>query len=597
MIKAKSFSLEQVRLLDGVFKAAMERDQAYMLSLDPARLLRSFRVTAGLPTTAEPLGGWESPDCELRGHTVGHYLSACALMFAGTGDARFKERADLIVSELAACQDALPAQGYTPGFLSAYPESFFDRVERRFIVWAPYYTLHKIMAGLLDAYAHCGSRQALDIAERLAGWIQTRLSRLDHEEVQIMLLNEPGGMNEALANLYGITGKAEHRALSLAFNDEVVLDPLARGVDQLDRLHANTQIPKAVGAARQYELTGETRFRDIARFLWERVALHRSYVIGGNSDDELFFPADRFAQHLSPRSAETCNTYNMLRLTRHIFAWEPSAQTMDFYERALFNHILGSQDPETGMMLYFASLKPGHFKVYSSPENSFWCCTGTGMENHAKYGETIYAHDDESLYVNLFIASELTWDDKGLVLRQETRFPEEEATRLTLRCRQPTRLTIKVRCPGWANGVSLAVNGEAVPVRLSADGYIPIARDWSDGDQIAIRLPMRLHVESLPDAPDIAAALYGPIVLAGALGTEEMPDVYQKEMHTRESPVHWGAAPAVPVLPGDLDAVLGRIEPVEGQPLTFRLDGIPLLPFYRLHHQRYTVYWKTQPVT
>ncbi|MBA3873405.1 MAG: glycoside hydrolase family 127 protein, partial [Anaerolineae bacterium] len=452
MIKAQPFNLKQVRLLDGIFKDNMQRDQNYLLHLEPDRFLHSFRVTAGLPSEAQPYGGWEAPEGELRGHSLGHYLSACALMFASTGDEQFKARADTIVAELAKCQDALPAQGYNMGFLSAYPEEFFERVERRFSVWAPYYTLHKILAGLFDAYQYCDNQQALDVLEKVASWLQFRIDRLTYEQMQITLLNEFGGMNEVLANLYGVTGKAEHLKLSLAFDDAVILDPLARQQDSLDRLHANTQIPKAIGVARQYEVTGEDRFREIAHFFWERVALYRSYAIGGNSDDELFFPITGFAQHLSSVSAETCNTYNMLKLSRHLFGWEPSAQIMDFYERGLFNHILGSQDPESGMTLYFASMKPGHFKAYNTPFNSFWCCTGSGMENHAKYGDTIYFHDDDSLFVNLFIASELTWPEKGLTLRQETAFPEEDKTHFSLHCEQPVQLALKIRYPAWAQG-------------------------------------------------------------------------------------------------------------------------------------------------
>ncbi len=598
MIKAKPFDLKQVRLLPGIFKENMERDQAYLLQLEPDRFLHMFRITAGLPSAAEPYGGWENPDGELRGHTLGHYLSGCALMYASTGDERLKDRVDYMVAELAKCQEAMPAQGYNAGFLSAYPEEFFDRVDRRESVWAPYYTLHKILAGLLDAYQHCGNQQALDVLEKLAGWLQFRTERLSLEEMQIALLNEPGGMNEALANLYGVTGKPEHLNLSLTFNDSVVLDPLARREDLLDRLHANTQIPKAIGAARQFELTGENRYQEIARFFWERVALYRSFAIGGHSDDELFFPISRFSQHLSSVTAETCNTYNMLKLTRHLFSWEPSALTMDFYERGLFNHILGSQDPKSGMMLYFASLRPGHVKVYNSPTNSFWCCTGTGMENHAKYGDTIYFHDDDSLFVNLFIASELTWDEKGLTLRQETTFPEADTTRLTLHCAQPTRLILKIRYPSWAQGLSITVNGKQEAVQATAGSYVSIERVWQDGDTVDVRLPMSLHLEALPAAPNMSAVLYGPVVLAGALGTRDMPDVYNKDYHTRTALINRLPAPPVPVLVGTPDDVLATIQPVPDNPLTFRTNGIgspqdvELIPFYRTHHQRYTVYWQ-----
>lgn len=600
MIKAKPFDLKQVRLLDSVFKDNMQRDLDYLLRLDPDRFLHTFRITAGLPTTAQPYGGWEMPEGELRGHSLGHYLSGCALMYASTGNDEMKRRADYIVAELSKIQDALPSQGYNEGFLSAYPEEFFDRVDRRESVWAPYYTLHKIFAGLLDAYHHCGNQQALQVLEKLADWLRFRVERLTLEEMQIALLNEFGGMNESLANLYAVTGKPEHLELSLKFNDEVVLDPLSQHEDHMDRLHANTQIPKAIGAARQYELTGENRYQEIARFFWERVALHRSYAIGGNSDDELFFPITRFNQHLSSVAAETCNTYNMLKLTRHLFAWEPSAQSMDFYERALFNHILGSQDPKSGMMMYFASLKPGHVKVYNTPENSFWCCTGTGMENHAKYGETIYYHDDTSLYVNLFIASELTWDEKGLTLQQETSFPDSDTTHLTIHVKQPTRLALKIRYPSWASGFSVSVNGEAQLISASAGSYVAIDRVWQDGDKVEIHIPMTLHLEQLPSSPNIVAVLYGPIVLVGALGTKDMPEVYNPDYHTRTALINRLPTPPVPVLVGSEQTILAGIQPSAGKTLTFHSKGIgkpndvELVPFYRLHHQRYTVYWQVE---
>jgi DUF1680 family protein len=592
MIKARPFNLKQVRLLDGPFREAMQRDRDYLLHLEPDRLLHTFRLTAGLPTNTEPYGGWEAPDCQLRGHSLGHYLTACALMYASSGEEVFKTRVHYMVTVLEECQDALPSQGYNPGFLSAYPESFFDLVDRRETVWAPYYTLHKIMAGLLDAYEHCDNSQALEILEKLAGWLLFRTRRLTHEQMQIALLNEPGGITEALANLYAITQKPEHRELLLAFNHELILDPLARGEDQLDRMHANTQIPKAIGAARQYEVTGDERSRKIAEFFWQRVALARSYAIGGNSDDELFFPVDRFSQHLSTMSAETCNTYNMLKLTRHLFSWEPSTQVMDFYERALYNHILGSQDPETGMMTYFVSHKPGHVKVYSTPENSFWCCTGTGMENHAKYADTIYAHDDNTLYVNLFIASVLTWAEKGLRLRQETRFPEEDSTRITFDCERPINMTLKIRNPLWARNLQIKLNGQSLKLDVKPGMYISIDRQWQEGDVVEIHLPMSLRIETLPNAPDWIAFLYGPIVLVGALGTENMPDVYLKDPHTRTAAINRLPTPPVPSLEGSYENILASIKPAAEKPLTFVLHDIELVPFYRLHHERYTIYWK-----
>jgi DUF1680 family protein len=424
VLKASAFDLKDVRLLDGPFHDAMLRDQKFLLSIDPDRLLHTFRINAGLPSSAKPLGGWEAPDVELRGHSLGHFMSACALMYSSTGDARFKTRADGLVEELAKVQAAMPSRGFHAGYLSAFPEEFFDRVDARQKVWAPYYTLHKIMAGLLDVYTHCDNQQALDVLTKLADWVKFRVDRLSDEQQQRALETEFGGMNEVLANLYGATGNAEYLRIARKFDHQALFDLLARGVDPLNRLHANTQIPKMIGAAREYELTGEKRYRDIASFFWDRVSNHRSYVIGGHSDGEDFFPPETFSKHLGVSSTETCNTYNMLKLSRKLFSWSPSAETMDFYERGLYNHILASQDPATGMMCYYVPLKPGAFKTYSKPEDSFWCCTGTGMENHAKYPDTIYFHDDQSLYINLFIASELNWREKGLTLRQETRFPE-----------------------------------------------------------------------------------------------------------------------------------------------------------------------------
>lgn len=593
--QVQPFNLTEVRLLDGPFRDAMLRDKQYLLDLEADRLLHMFRVTAGLPSSAEPYGGWEAPAGELRGHSLGHYLSACSLMFASTGDAQLKERVDDMVAELAKCQEAMPKQGYNQGFLSAYPESFFDRVDACKPVWAPYYTLHKILAGLLDAHDHCGNQQALEVVVKAAGWLRLRIARLSREQQQKALNNEHGGINEAFANLYAITGNPEHLELAMAFNHEIIFEPLARGEDRLDGLHANTQVPKIIGAAREYELTGEKRFHDVAKFFWERVALHRSYCIGGHSDREHFHPMEESSKHLSPATAETCNTYNMLKLTRHIFAWEPSAQAMDFYERALFNHILASQDPKTGMPFYFASLKPGHFKCYSTPTDSFWCCTGTGMENHARYGDAIYFHGDDSLYVNLFMASELTWKEKGVVLRQETAFPESDTMRLALKCAEPVELSLKIRRPAWASAFTVLVNGKVAETPPHAGAYVEIRRTWKTGDTVEVRMPMALRTEALPDDPKVVAVLYGPIVLAGELGTaglENISPYVNKQLDLERHPI-----PEIPTLVCEPDKLLAHIEPVPGQSLTFRTKGIgrpddvTLIPYYRLHHQRLAIYW------
>lgn len=407
---ARPFDLGDVTLGPGPFRDAMERNRAYLLRLDPDRLLHTFRLNFGLPSMARPYGGWEAPGVELRGHSAGHYLSACALMYRSTGDMAFKKRVDAMVDGFAECQAAAEKSGYHRGYLSAFPESFIDRVEARERVWAPWYSLHKIMAGLL------------------------------------------GGMNDVLAGLYAVTGDPKHLRLARAFDHAAVFDPLARGVDPLDGLHANTQIPKMVGAAREYALTGDERYDHIARFFWDRVAEDRSYAIGGNSDREHFFPPGEFARHLGAETAETCNTYNMLKLTRALFAQEPDARHLDFYERGLYNHILASQDPARGMFTYLVPMGPGYSRIYSTPEDSFWCCVGTGMENHSKYGDTIFSHGDDALFVNLFIPARVGWHEKGIILTQDTAFPQSDTTTLTVDSPAPVDFSLRVRHPAWAEG-------------------------------------------------------------------------------------------------------------------------------------------------
>ena len=593
---AEPFPLAEVRLLDGLFRDAMLRDQKYLLSLDPDRLLHTFRLNVGLPSTAQPLGGWEEPNCELRGHSLGHYLSALSLMYASTGDARFKQRVDYIVGVLAQCQSNSPAAGFHEGYLSAFPESFIDRVEQSKPVWAPWYTLHKIFAGLLDANRLCGNEQALAVAEKMADWVKFRVDGISPDQMQKSLDTEHGGMNEALANLYAVTGNTNYLALSAAFNHAKILDPLARGEDRLTGIHANTQIPKIIGATREYEFTGDPKYLTIADTFWDSVALRRSYAIGGHSDHEHFFATNEFDRHLSPETAETCNTYNMLKLTRELFALRPDAAKMDFYERGLYNDILASQDPDSGMMTYFMSLKPGHFKIYSTPENSFWCCTGTGMENHAKYADTIYFHTADSLWVNLFIASELTWAEKGVSVRQETKFPKSDTSVLKIKMAAPTTFALKIRHPAWAtDGLKISVNGKKQKIQSAPGSYATLSREWRDGDTVEIRLPMKLHAEFLPGTTNEIALLYGPIVLAGELGTNGMP---RRLQGNGQGDFNRVSDPSAPMFATTPDELIKRVKPVRGQPLTFRTDGIgrpdevTLSPFYEMHHQRYSVYWK-----
>lgn len=576
-LKARAFELSEVRLLPGPFLHAQELDRQYLVSLDVDRLLRNFRVNAGLPSGAQPLGGWEAPNGELRGHFVGHFLSACALMYASTGDERLKEKGDKVVAGLAECQARLG-----DGYLSAYPETFIDRVEKRTPVWAPYYTLHKIFAGLEDMYVYCDNHQALELARKFGDWIIERNSRLSDEQMQAMLGTEHGGMNETLANLYALTGDEKYLKISLRFDHHRVIDPAEHEEDRLTGLHANTQIPKFIGTARQYELTGDPALKTASLFFWNTVTKERSYVIGGDSDGEMFSAKEHLSQALGRNTTETCNTYNMLKLTRHLFCWEPRPEYADYYERALYNHILASQNPKTGMMCYYVPLRSGSKRDYNTPNDSFWCCTGTGVENHAKYGDSIYFHDENNLYVNLFIASELNWKSKGLRIRQETTYPESSATELRFNCYKPIQLAVQVRHPFWANsGFEVRVNGKKQPATASGS-YVVVRRTWKTGDRISVSAPFTLRTEAFKDNPNRFALLYGPLVLCAKVDPRQ----------------------PLPGIVADDAALLASLKPVSGKPNTFSgspdvfrrpgaeaREGVTLAPFYKAYDEHYVTYW------
>jgi DUF1680 family protein len=399
-VKAYGFNLRDVQLLEGSpFKNAMEKDAGYLLSLSPDRLLHRFHQNAGLPVKAPVYGGWESDG--LSGHTLGHYLSACAMMYASTGNKVFKERVDYVVSELERCQQARKT-----GYIGAIPkeDSIFGKVARGDIKtggfdlnggWSPWYTVHKVMAGLADAYLYAASSKALQLLKGMANWTANTINPLNPAQLQKMLRCEYGGMNDLLANLYAFTGEKKYLDLSYKFYDDFVMEPLSKKIDPMPGKHSNTNVPKAIGSARQYELTGSESDKTIASFFWERMTNHHSYVIGGNSNYEYCGEPDKLNDRLSDNTNETCNTYNMLKLTRHLFSWQPASQLGDYYERALYNHILASQNPETGMMCYFVPLRMGTQKTFSDSINTFTCCVGSGMENHAKYQEGIYYEGDD----------------------------------------------------------------------------------------------------------------------------------------------------------------------------------------------------------
>jgi DUF1680 family protein len=599
----RPFDLHDVAVLDGPFRDAEQRDGTYMLSLDPDRLLHNFRTNAGLTPKAPVYGGWESQEpwvnIRCHGHTLGHWLTAASLMYAATSDERFRSRVDYIVDELKACQES----GGT-GLVCAFPDNdqtLQSAVAGREYPGVPWYTMHKIFAGLRDAHVQTGSAVALEILARLTDWATDLTSPLSDVGFQRMLDREHGGMSEVLADVYTLTGVEDTLRLARRFCHQALLQPLARGEDPLDGLHGNTQIPKVVGFVRLYELTGEPDYMTAAEFFWDRVANHRSFVTGGHGDVEHFFPPAEFPEHLdSAKTNETCGSYNMLRLTRMLYTHEPAARYADFYERALYNTILASQDPDSGWNTYFQATRPGYLKLYHTPADSFWCCTGTGMENHAKYGDSIYFHGPDTLYVNLFISSEVRWAEKGLTVRQRTRFPDDDRVRLEVDTSRPVRATLQLRHPSWSQDATVEVNEEPLRTNSAPGSYIAIERDWRSGDRIELRLPMRVRGAALPGDPNRIAFVYGPIVLAGRLGTEGLypgADILRNERtsgQVLDSPIE------VPELAGPPESVDARVRRVDnGDSLTFETgygarSNVTLIPYHRLHHERYNLYWRVQ---
>ena len=590
------FSMTQVRLLDGICKQQAEINQSYLDSLKTDRLLHSFRLTAGLTSNATPYGGWEKPDCELRGHfNGGHYLSAVALAYAGAGNETLRTRGDTMVAELARCQKA-----NGDGYLSAFPRTEFETLKSLGKVWAPFYTLHKIMAGMVDMYIHTGNEQALACAEGMATWVGGYFRGVPEEQRQSMLRTEYGGMNEVLANLYGLTGKQQYLDTAHLFEQPAFLDPLAGHRDELRGLHANTHVPKIIGAARMYELTGERRYREIALYFLDEVLTQRSYVIGNTSVGESWRsdPGD-LKGSLQYHDAECCVAYNLMKLERHAFAWTGEARWMDAYERSLWNCRLGTQNPQ-GLKQYFFPLAAGYWRYYNSAENSFWCCTGTGAEEFAKFNDSIYFHDGDGIWVNHFIASELTWKAGGVTLRQETAFPAQPGTTLRVSMAKPRHWTMSIRIPAWtAEGGSVKVNGQTQEAFARPGSYLTLTRLWHDGDKVELTLPMRLYSEGLPgDENNLRAALYGPMVLAADLGQGPGAD----------DPLRIGGydtGPSAQALPPPAEAPRGEggrdatdwVQVVSAKDLTFRSgtkDDLAVKPMYRITGQKYAVYWATE---
>lgn len=587
------FPLQQIRLLYGPFRQAMEKNREFLRGLEPDRLLHTFRRTAGLASTAEPLGGWERPDAELRGHFTGHYLSACALNYAGDGDDNLRSRGRAVVAELAKCQKA-----HSDGYLSAFPKEFVDRLREGQPAGAPFCALHKILAGLLDMHKLGGDSQALEVAEGLGRWIANWLKPLGPEQMARVLEADYGGMSEALYDLYAATGREVYADAAHRFDDARFLDPLIEGRDELQGLRVSAQISRILGALRRFELTGDRRYWRAAFIFWRQVTEQRAYSTGGVGNFGRWrTEPGRFATELSAETQECCCTYDMLRLTRRLFALHPVGSYPDYHERALFNAVLGAINPQDGMTMYYAPLASGYWKLFSTPRNSFWCCTGAGVEAFSRLGEGVYFHDDAGIYVNLFIASELDWRERQIRIRQETSFPEQPGTVLYYQSERSCRLALRIRVPWWARSFSVRVNGERWSMPRALGEYCTVDRSWYDGDRVEVIAPMTLRTEPLPDDKTLQAFLYGPLVLAGRLGSEGLTREMQYGGADGSHQLAGDPAPA-PEFRASSNSLNFWVKPVYGRPLTFSTTGqerdVTLVPFYRLFEQRYAVYWRVR---
>lgn len=589
------FPLSCVRLGAGIFQEQARINARYLDSLSVDRLLHSFRITAGIPSSAAPYGGWEDPTCELRGHFAGgHFLSALALAATTSANTDFKSRGAEFVEALAQCQRKIGT-----GYLSAFPPELFERLVKGERVWAPFYTYHKIMAGLLDMHSLVGNSDALPIVEGMARWVGDYFAGISAEQRQRMLRTEYGGMNEALVNLAALTQKERYLEIARLFEQPGFLDPLAERRDELRGLHANTHVPKVIGAARMYEVSGERRYREIAEYFLEEVLTARNYVIGNTSLDEHWNnPPGQLQGTLGWKNAECCVAYNLMKLQRLVFGWTGKVCWMDEYERAMFNCRLGTQDVH-GLKQYFFPLAAGYWRAYNSAEESFWCCTGTGAEEFAKFTDTVFFHRGSDLYVNQFIASSLEWKEEGLILEQATQFPSEQGTTIKVKSSRSVFRTIHVRIPGWVAGAAeVRVNGRLLEGVADPGSYVAVRRVWQDGDTLAVHLPMELRQEALAGDDSVVAVLYGPLVLAANLGARpgEGPE---RVIHGRPTePESIPPPDSLPKVASGMPAARGAswVELGSKANLHFKAEAegaeYDLTPMFRILDERYSIYWQ-----
>ncbi|NQU85878.1 MAG: glycoside hydrolase family 127 protein [Mariniphaga sp.] len=603
-----TFPLRNVELLDGSFKHARDLNIEVLLEYDVDRLLAPYRKEAGLPKKAECYPNWAGLD----GHVGGHYLSAMAMNYTATGNNECKRRMDYMLNELEACQEANAINnaewgiGYVGGFpnsknlWSTFKKGDFQIYNSS---WAPFYNLHKMLAGLRDAWLYGGSEEAKSMFLKFCDWGIDLTSDLTDEQMESMLNMEHGGMNEVFADAYQITSDEKYMSAAKRYSHKALLDPLSEGIDNLDNKHANTQVPKFVGFERIAELNNDEKYDNSAKFFWETVTKNRSLAFGGNSRREHFPSIESYIDFVNVNDGpESCNSYNMLKLTENLFRVHPSAEYIDYYERTLFNHILSTQHPEHGGYVYFTPARPRHYRVYSAPNEAMWCCVGTGMENHGKYNQLIYTHSNDSLFLNLFIASELNWKEKGIKIKQETNFPNEKQTKLTV-TKGSSDFNLLVRYPGWVskNALKITVNGKDISYTVLPSSYISIDRKWKKGDVVKIMLPMHNSIKHMPNVPEYIAFMYGPILLGAKTGTEDLKGMIADDDR-------WGQYAGGEYLPIDkapiliednLENIGDKLEPID-KPLNFKLNAtminqkeLTLEPFSQIHDGRYMIYWLT----
>lgn len=596
----QSFRLDQVRLLDGPFKRAQQTDLQYILEMDVDKLLAPYLIEAGLDPVKPGYGNWEGSG--LNGHIGGHYLSALSMMYAATGSDTLDQEINYMLAQLKQAQDA-----NLNGYLAGIPDGeviweeisagdiradFFSLNDR----WVPLYNIHKIFAGLRDAYWYADKELAFDMWKDLSDWWMTMTANLSDEQIQQMLKSEHGGLNEVFADLYAETGDQKYLDMAQKLSHQVLLNPLLENKDQLTGMHANTQIPKVIGYERVAAESSNRQWHDASVFFWNTVVNNRSIAIGGNSVREHFHSADNFRPMItSEQGPETCNTYNMMRLSKELFLADEETKYLDYYERAQYNHILSSQHPDGGFV-YFTPARPRHYRVYSQPHQAMWCCVGSGIENHTKYGELIYTHKGDDLYVNLFIPSTLNWSENGIKVSQKTQFPEEEASQLTISLESPKQFTLSIRVPDWIDGTMSATVADETFNQL-ADGYLTIDRTWQDGDVVEISLPMQLTYEQLPDSSNWVAFKAGPVVLAAVTDTTDLEGLFADD--SRMGHVSNGEfysidkAPVVVSAPNELLQHLTKVTPTNYQidDLYGTVNSLELVPFYSIHEARYMLYW------